>query len=98
MAENKDVSRMIDWWEGTEASTDNRNAYWKALSSARKEFNQANGLDSSETSIGTSLKFKIWLSDIYGVEMQYEGSNISGRFGIVDAEKYTMFLLKHSAS
>ena len=97
--DDKQVAKIIDWWEGNknEQDTVTRNAYWKALGLARKEFDQLNSINVSDSSIGASLQFKIWLSDAYGIEMQYEGTNISGKFTIVDEQKYTIFLLKHGA-
>lgn len=91
--EDKEVAKIVDWWEGDSALDPvKRNAYWKALGSARKEFDD---LDHGYYE-PTSDKFKVWLLDTYGVEMYYQGTNISGQFKVVDEHKYTIFLLKHS--
>lgn len=96
--EDKEVAKIVDWWEGDSALDPvKRNAYWKALGSARKEFNQSQDISPTAPIIDTSLKFKIWLSDNYGIEMEYQGTNISGQFKVIDEHKYTIFLLKHGA-
>ena len=98
MAKDKDVARMIDWWEGESALDPvKRNAYWRALSSARREFNQSLNIDPAAPLIDTSLRFKIWVEEAYGIEMHYQGTNISGQFKVTDEQKYTIFLLKHGA-
>lgn len=97
--EDKDIAKIVDWWEGESAMDPvKRNAYWKALGSARNEFNQSQDIKPTAPLIDTSLRFKIWLLEAYGIEMEYQGTNISGQFKIVDEQKYTIFLLKHSAN
>lgn len=89
--DDKEVAKIVDWWEGNEASTDKRNAYWKAITGAFKEFKD---IDQDPT----NDRFKVWLLDTYGITMYYEGTNISGRFKVLDEQKYTIFLLKHGAN
>lgn len=90
------MAKIVDWWEGESALDPvKRNAYWKALGSARKEFNTVNDTTPVNLHRDDSTRFKIWLLDTYGVEMYYQGTNISGQFKVVDEPKYTIFLLKH---
>ncbi len=92
--DDKDIAKLIDWWEGESDDPVKRNAYWKALGLARKEFNI---IFEGKLLQPDSDVFKQWLLDTYGIEMHYQGTNISGQFKVVDEQKYTIFLLKHGA-
>ena len=95
--DDKDVAKIIDWWEGEQLDVEKRNAYWKALSSARKEFDQLPHHTKPYWNAESGI-FKMWLHDTYGIEMHYEGANISGKFKVIDEQKYTIFLLKHGVN
>ncbi len=64
-----------------------RNNFWANLKLLRVEYQKAN-------SVFDPYEFEEWITDNYGIKLNFVGSNIGGDYTILDEKKYIIYLLK----
>jgi hypothetical protein len=64
-----------------------RNDFWATLKKLRDEFqNEHTNFDAYE--------FEEWITDKYGIKLNFVEGNIGGDYQIVDEQKYILYVLK----
>jgi hypothetical protein len=64
-----------------------RNDFWSILKKLRDEYQ-------SENAQFDAYEFEEWITDKYGIQLNFVEGNIGGDYQIVDEQKYIVYLLK----